>query len=275
VQPDCVAPSLRLELNRYRRQHGRDPGTMNDWRWHLLSPIHKLLALAQGTWPPPSAVETRVRWFAGELKAAAHSRSTISTYVRISRDFLNHLHRAGVDPNDAEPAHVSSFIHQELRRYRERHHRLPRRVVDWRCGLTPPIHLLLKKVRGIWPPLELPHPQIKRLEEQLRKDDLAPRTLAHYLGRARHFLSDLETRGFAVEQMHPSDVGLYRRRQLAAYCKKHGRQPLNPRQWNGLITIPVNRLLRFVFGVWPPSSEPDPIIEEFRRHLVTKVSAPL
>lgn len=34
--------------------------------------------------------------------------------------------------------------------------------------------------------------------------------------------------------------------------------------------MPINRLLRAVFGAWPPGSEPDPIIEEFRRHLVTQ-----
>src|SRR5258708_30460080 len=157
IQPAFVDAYLRLELNRYRRGHGRDPGTMSDWRWHFLSPIHKLLVLAQGAWPPLSTVEARVRWFAGELGAAEHSTSTIRTYVRISRDFLSHLHRKGVDLHDVEPSHVSAFIDQELRRYQLRHHRLPGRLVDWRCGLTSPIHFLLKKIRGIWPPLELPH----------------------------------------------------------------------------------------------------------------------
>src|SRR5215469_6395138 len=60
VRPDCVAGYQRLELTRYRRKHGRHPGTMNDWRWHLLAPIHKLLTLAQGVWPPVSAVDARV-----------------------------------------------------------------------------------------------------------------------------------------------------------------------------------------------------------------------
>ena len=235
VQSDCVAAYLHLELNRYRRKHGRDPGTMRDWRWHLLSPIHNLLTLSQGVWPPISPVEARVQWFAGELKAAEHSPSTISTYVRVSRDFLTYLHRKGVDLHDVEPSHISAFIDQELRRYRLRHHRLPRGVVDWRCGLTPPIHLLLKKVRGTWPPLELPHPQINRLEEQLKKDDFAPRTLAHCLFRARHFLSHLEARGIAIEQVRPSDVRAYRRKQLTAYRKKHGRRPLDERQWKTLI----------------------------------------
>jgi hypothetical protein len=30
VQPACIAAYVRLELNRYRRKHGRDPGTMQD-----------------------------------------------------------------------------------------------------------------------------------------------------------------------------------------------------------------------------------------------------
>lgn len=274
VRPDCVAGYLHLELTRYRRKHGRDPGNMRDWRWHLLAPIHKLLTLAQGVWPPISPVDVRVQWFAGELKAAEHSPSTISTYVRISRDFLNYLHRKGVDLHDVQPSHVSGFIDRELRRYQLRHHRLPQRVVDWQCGLTPPIHLLLRKVRGVWPPPALPHPQIKKLEEQLKKDDFAPRTVARYLFRARHFLRYLGSRGIAIEQVTPSDVRAYRSRQRTTYCKKHGRRPLNERQRMTLITAPINRLLRLVFGAWPPGSEPEPIIEEFRRHLVAQGFSP-
>jgi len=74
----------------------------------------------------------------------------------------------------------------------------------------------------------------------------------------------------AIEQVAPSDVRAYRSKQLTTYREKHGRRPLNERQWMTLITAPINRLLRLVFGVWPPGSEPDPIIEEFRRHLVAQ-----
>jgi hypothetical protein len=74
----------------------------------------------------------------------------------------------------------------------------------------------------------------------------------------------------AIEQVTPSDVGAYRLRQLTTFCNKHGRRPLNERQWMTLITAPLNRLLRHVFVVWPPGSEPDPIIEEFPRHLVAQ-----
>jgi len=270
VQPAAVAAYLGLELNRYRRRHGRGPGSVRDWRWHFLAPIHKLLALAQGVWPPISPVEARVQWFVAELKAAKYSPSTIGTYARISRDFLTYLHREGVDLHDVQPLNVSAFIDHELRRYRSRHCRLPRRVVDWRCGLTPPIHLLLRKIRGIWPPPELPHPQIKRLEEQLNKDGFAARTVVRHLFRARHFLRYLEARGIAIEQVKPADVQAYRSRELTAYCKRRGRQPVNERQWRSLITAPINRLLRLVFGVWPPGSEPDPIIGEFRQHLVAQ-----
>lgn len=270
VHAACVVAYLRLELNRYRRRQGRDPGSMSDWRWHLLSPIHKLLALAQGVWPPISSVEARVQWFVAELKAAKHSPSTTGTYARISRNFLGYLDRKGTDLRDVKPTHVSAFIDHELRRYRKRHHRLPRRVVDWRCGLTPPIHLLLRKVRGVWPASELPHPQIKRLEEQLKKNDFAPRTVAHHLFRARQFVRYLEARGIAIEQVRPSDVRAYQSKEWTAYRKRRGRRPVNERQWKTLITAPINRLLRLVFGVWPPGSAPDPIVEEFRRHLVAQ-----
>jgi integrase/recombinase XerD len=275
IQPDCVDAYLRLELHQYRRRHGRNPGTMSDWRWHFLSPIHKLLTLAQGQWPPLSAAEARVQWFRGELEAAEHSGATIRTYVRISRDFVGYLHRAGVDLNDAERSHVSAFIDRELRQYRKRHRRLPPRLVDWRCGLTSPIHLLLKKTLGTWPPFQPPHPKIRKLEEQLKEGDLDPRTRARHLYRARHFVSYLEeARGIAIEQVQPADIRAYHRKQLAAYRKKHEREPLNQQQWNASITAPVNRLLRMVFGVWPPGSEPDPKIQEFWQYLVAQGFSP-
>lgn len=267
VHAPCVAAYLRLELNRYRRKHGRHPCTIRDWRWHLLAPIHKLLTLAQGVWPPISPADARVQWFADELKTAKHSPSTISTYVRVSRDFLLYLGRKGTDLREVQPTHVSAFIDHELRRYRRHHGRLPRRVVDWRCGLTSPIHLLLRKVHGVWPPQELPHPQLKMLEAQLKKDEFAPRTLTHYLFRAHHFLRHLESRGMTIEQVKPADVRAYQSKQLTAYHRRHGRRPLNERQWRTLMTAPIKRLLRLVFGVWPPGSKPDPVIEEFRRHL--------
>ena len=269
-QPDLVESYLRLELNRYRHKHRRHPHGMSGWRWHFLSPIHKLLALAQGAWPPPSAAEARVQWFEGELKAAEHSQSTIRTYVRISRGFLNYLHRAGIALCDVEPSHVSSFIDQELGLYRHRHHRMPGQVVNWRCGLSSAIHLLLKKAQGIWPPRELPDPQIDRLAKQLKKEAFAPPTIAHHLRRVRHFLRYLEERGISFDQVQLTDVRSYRWTQLTAYRKKHGRQPLNQRQWSVGITAPVNRLLRNVCGVWPPGSEADPKIEEFRQQLLAQ-----
>jgi site-specific recombinase XerD len=115
VQAAHVDAYLRSELTRYRRKHGHAPDNMQDWRWHFLSPIHKLLTLAQGTWPPLSEAETQVRWFEEELKAEKHSSSTVGTYMRVARGFLNHLHKAGVDLKDAEPPHVLSFIDYELR----------------------------------------------------------------------------------------------------------------------------------------------------------------
>jgi len=270
VQPASVVTYLDFELKRYRRKYGRDPVAMNDWRWHFLTPIHKLLTLAQGVWPPISAVEARVQWFVAEIKATTHSPSTVRTYTRISRDFLNYLCRKGVGLYDVQPAHVSAFLDQELRRYQLRHQHLPQRLVDWRCGLTSPIHLLMRNVRGVWPPAELPHPQVERLAEQLRKDGFAARTLAHYLFRARHFLRYLEDRGVAIEQVQPADVRAYRSSEVAAYCKRHGHCPLNARRWKTTISAPVNRLLRVAVGTWPPGSEPDPIIEEFRCHLVAQ-----
>src|SRR5262252_687902 len=105
------------------------------------------------------------------------------------------------------------------------------RFVEWRCGLTSPIHLLLRKVRGVWPPPESPHPQTKKLEGQLKKDGFVPATVSRHLFRARHFLGYLGSRGIAVEQVKPCDIRAYRSKQLTTYRKRYGRGPLNERQW--------------------------------------------
>ena len=99
---------LRLELNLYRRKTWTE--SRHDERLALpfAIPYSQNPDIGPRTLATLSATEARIQWCRGELEAAEHSGSTIRTYVRISRDFLGYLHRAGVDLNDAQPLHVSA-----------------------------------------------------------------------------------------------------------------------------------------------------------------------
>lgn len=60
------------------------------------------------------------------------SQFALKQYLIVVRDFLRHLEALGVDPTAAQSSHIRSFLKRELVRYRHRHRREPRNLVDWR-----------------------------------------------------------------------------------------------------------------------------------------------
>ena len=61
VQPDSVELFIAARLERYRRRHGHEPPHPRSWRARYIAPVHRLLRLAQGHWPPPAASEVSPR----------------------------------------------------------------------------------------------------------------------------------------------------------------------------------------------------------------------
>jgi integrase/recombinase XerD len=267
VQPADVDAFLDTRLQQYRRRHGRRPKSQSSWYWHYRSPINLLLRLAQGQWPPPNEIEARLEWFRARLEEAKQKPRTRQRYLQVARRFLFFLGDRSVPLEDATSADVSAFIDREFTLYRREQGRPPGSVVDWRCGLTPGVHYLLRLVQGQWPPACRVQPWLEQLKGQLERDFSCRKRRAVYLRRCIEFLEHLEGHGTSLEEVQSSHVTDFTRTKLAAYRRRHGRLPRYMRSWKATVESPISRLLRLVHGYWPTDTRPDPSLERFRQHL--------
>lgn len=267
VTPDHVDAYLHARLRGYRRRYGRNPQSCGDWYWHFVSPIRTVLRLAQGKWPPPSAIKSRLDYFRRALREGGLTAATVWHYVRMGRRFLTSLNERSISVESVSPADVSRFIDFELRAFRRKHGRLPRQLVNWRCGLTNGIHALLRQVQGRWPPTQGVHPWLLRLQQHL--EQACPhRTRLHYLHVCGEFLAYWEARGVGLERIDIGHVATYCHSKLRVYRKWHNRSPRDLHRWQLAIQGPIHRLLRLLHGYWPPESRPDPSVTAFREHLI-------
>ncbi len=271
LQPAEVDTYLRARLRQYRRRHGRNPRDRGDWQAHFTSPIHALLRLAQGRWPPPSPIATRLAWFRSQLGKAHHTPGTVRRYVQVGRRFLAYLDRRAVAVEAAQLKDVARFLVEELAAFHNKTRgRPPHGVVNWRCGLTAGVHALLQRVQGEWPPPAAEEDSwLLQLRQHLAQESLlVQKTRLVYLHACRVFLGYLEARGLPVEAVTPAHVEAYRRHVLRAYRQRHGEPPPDLLTWRRGVQAPLYRLLRLVHGAWPPEARPDPSIAAFRDHLV-------
>ena len=169
--------------------------------------------------------EERLNWFRTRLKETKHTPRTQRRYLQVARHFLLFLGKRSVTLETAAPPDVSGFIHHELILYRRQQGRPPKNVVDWRCGLTPGIHDLLRLVQGVWPPTRPEQPWLARLKEELQRDLAVPKNRAVYLRRCRDFLRHLEKQGTCIEEARTSHVTSFVQTKLTAYRKRHNRFP--------------------------------------------------
>ncbi len=76
----------------------------------------------------------------------------VTRWTAVARHFLRYLEERGTRVEDAQPSDVAGYLRRERRRYVRRHHRRPPSISGWRNSLTGGIHMLLRLVRGSWPP---------------------------------------------------------------------------------------------------------------------------
>src|SRR5271167_1913330 len=162
-------------------------------------------------------IEERLNWFRTRLKETKHTPRTQRRYFQVARHFLLFLDKRSVTLETAAPPDVSAFIHDELILYRRQQGRPPRNVVDWRCGLTPGIHYLLRLVQGVWPPTRPEQPWLVRLKEELQRDLANPKNRAVHLRCCRDFLRHLETQGTCIEEAQAIHVTSFAQTKLTAY----------------------------------------------------------
>jgi site-specific recombinase XerD len=267
AQISHIRSFLKVQRARYLRRQRREPLDEVDWRSHHTAPIHLLLRLTQGRWPPPSEIGRRLAFFQAHLHAKRYTQNAITAYCIVARRFLAFLQERCVALEQVRSVDVATFIGEELKSYRRRHGRDPLDLVAWRCSLTPAVHCLLGLTQGRWPPPPT-HPWFKRFSAHMAVACPCAETRGHYVWSAGQFLAYLQAQGIALEVVEPAHVEVYRQLKLSAYRKRHGRPPKDLSQWRWSLTIPIHRLLRLVHGHWPPPASPHPELERLQAALL-------
>jgi integrase len=137
----------------------------------------------------------------------------VTRWTAVARHFVRYLGDRGTHVEDAQPSDVTGYLRREHRRYVRRHHHRPATINGWRNSHTGGIHMLLRLVRGSWPP-----PRALTASEHFHatltdeygmwmqdRRGLAVETCRDRCEEARRFLDWLGPRGTTV---HLKEVGV-------------------------------------------------------------------
>jgi site-specific recombinase XerD len=275
VRLNDVKRYLSDQRRRYRRRNGHPPADDTAWRSRFTAGIHMLLRLAQGEWPPPTPLESRVKRLREELRAEGLQPDTVRQYLESARLFLGFLERRGIEPERVAPEDIGAFISSRLKIYRKRYGRSPRRFVRWRCEFTKSIHRLLRMIQGVWPPPPPPRDAtLTRLEEHLIQGGRNRGYVQVLSAHACRFLEYLKQQGLELASVQPADVAAYFRISLRLYRKRKPNMPNSMIHWRTMDARAVHGILRFAQREWPPGSTPPPILLRFKKHLAEQRYSP-
>jgi site-specific recombinase XerD len=208
-------------LAAYRARHHRPPGDLRLWRRSLSIPIHRLLRLAHGTWPPPAPIDPLLERFRAEIIAGRYGRWRHGEMDRAARQFLGFIRDRGVTPEQVRPVLVESFLRARLERYRRRHGHEPPDPRHWRRRAMAPLRRLLRLAQGDWPPPPPPPSDPRErfcleLREGFRRWMMEVRGLSplsftkdwHNAGRLLEWLGEQATVE-ALRQISPADLDVF------------------------------------------------------------------
>ena len=92
---------LRWQRRAYQARHRRDPRDENDWRSYYTAPIHHLLRVALGRWPPAAPFAKHLDGLRDKLHSAGSSQRTVQISFYDARRFLLYLAERNVSPEQA------------------------------------------------------------------------------------------------------------------------------------------------------------------------------
>lgn len=114
------------------------------------------------------------------------------------------------------------------------------------------------------------HTRIEQFRMHLRDKGYSSSARRKYAPIARRFITYLDDHDRRVETALPTDVEGFLRRERRAYRNRHGHVPPSISRWRRQHAPPVQLLLQFVQGRWPPQPavKPEPPREAFHRELL-------
>jgi integrase/recombinase XerD len=101
-----------------------------------------------------------------------YRRRVIVNYKAIARQFLRYLRHIRISIDTVQSEHVQRFLRRRLSKYRRRHGRSPSDPQSWSAREVSAIRMLLRVLRGQWPPSPIPRSAPESmLDEILRSYD--------------------------------------------------------------------------------------------------------
>lgn len=146
----------------------------------------------------------------GHLSRERYSPQATQRVTAVGRDFLTYISKRDIPVEAVKPKNITRYLQHALRFYRRRHRRdpeslhAPKSFQFWRYSHTTGIYMLLRLVRGCWPPPSAPQTPTEIFHRDLCKqydkwmDDVRGLSLETRSGRcaeARRFLTYLAERG--------------------------------------------------------------------------------
>lgn len=220
VEARHVTTYCRYKLRLYRKRHHREPPNLQRGRLRIQIPIHRLLRLVHGYWPPESRPDPSVIAFRQHLIEEGFRASVIPTRLSIIRVFLRFLHQQHVSVEEVRPSHIALYLESRLAAYQRSRRRLPADPKLWRYRLTGPIHRYLRLVQGKWPPKVLVTDELEVVRRDLcagygrwltEMKGLSPETLRKNGDAAQLFLRWLgeRARPEALRKLMVTDVDAF------------------------------------------------------------------
>ena len=165
---------------------------------------------------PLSSHEEWLAALKGHLLEERYHAGNARQCMAAARNFLAFLHKEHTTIADAQPETVERYVQWVLRKYRRRHGHAPA-YEGWRCSHTSGVHILLRMVRGRWPPAPAAVTPFELYKRKLCEEfatsmidlrGLAPETVVERCDEALRFLDWLgEGRMLAVITV--ADVDIY------------------------------------------------------------------
>lgn len=265
VTPADLKHYLRWQRREYRSRHGRSPHDENHWRSYYTAPIHHLLRVAQGEWPPAPGFKRNLEALRVALRREGLAEATVRNSLKHASRFLSYLTEHGVRPEQATPANVDWFLESGLQVYRGTVQGTASRERKWRRRYRRAIHRLLECVQGEWPPPSPSKALLKAFQAYLVGRGIQDREV--HSRHARLFVEYLEAHELDPARVQPVDVTDYLRIALKLSKRHHPNLVTNRQHWLRSGRRTVNAILRFVQGEWPPGSRPSPLLVRFKEHL--------
>ena len=261
-----MAGFLSRQRQQYRRQHGHFPPDDTQWRCERTPGIHRLLALAQGHWPPTTDIDRRAAWFRRRLLKEKIDSESVRKYEYGAKHFLAFLNRIALPPERVTQENVIAFLKDHLKSYRRTYKRAPSDIRGWQRGYLTGIHRYLRFVQGQWPPPPRQDLELDEYKQHLIGRAFNHKTIFDYCLHVRIFLDYLRTCGTSVGDVQPNDVEAFHRVALRMYRKRKPNRLNSLAWWRTVSRQSVRSFLRFRLGEWPPDETPA-VVVRFKQHL--------